>query len=60
MHERVCSKANVKLEAVTLVTGATVHTSTASSWGDAKSYNRKNKGKKSYRPILTFIAETRE
>jgi hypothetical protein len=25
-----------------------------------KSYNPKNKGKKSYQPILTFIAETRE
>jgi hypothetical protein len=28
--------------------------------GGRKSYNPKNKGKKSYQPILTFIAETRE
>ena len=28
--------------------------------GGRKSYNPKNKGKKSYQPILTFVAETRE
>src|ERR1019366_10138614 len=28
--------------------------------GGRKSYNPKNKGKKSYQPILTFLAETRE
>ena len=28
--------------------------------GARKSYNPKNKGKKSYQPILTFVAETRE
>jgi hypothetical protein len=28
--------------------------------GGRKSYNPKNKGKKSYQPMLTFIAETRE
>jgi len=28
--------------------------------GARKSYNPKNKGKKSYQPILTFLAETRE
>src|SRR5258707_4696460 len=28
--------------------------------GGRKSYNPKNKGKKSYQPILTFMAETRE
>jgi hypothetical protein len=28
--------------------------------GGRKSYNPKNKGKKSYQPILSFIAETRE
>jgi hypothetical protein len=32
----------------------------ASRWGGRKSYNPKNKGKKSYQPILTFLAETRE
>ena len=28
--------------------------------GGRKSYHPKNKGKKSYQPILTFLAETRE
>jgi hypothetical protein len=28
--------------------------------GGRKGYNPKNKGKKSYQPILTFLAETRE
>jgi hypothetical protein len=28
--------------------------------GGRKGYNPKNKGKKSYQPMLTFIAETRE
>ena len=28
--------------------------------GARKSYNPKNNGKKSYQPMLTFIAETRE
>jgi len=28
--------------------------------GGRKSYNPKNKGKKSYQPMLTFVAETRE
>jgi hypothetical protein len=28
--------------------------------GARKSYNPKNKGKKSYQPILTFLAETKE
>src|ERR1035438_10318410 len=28
--------------------------------GGRKSYNPKNKGKKSYQPMLTFLAETRE
>jgi len=28
--------------------------------GGRKSYNPRNKGKKSYQPMLTFLAETRE
>src|ERR1700694_5675365 len=31
-----------------------------SEMGGRKGYNPKNKGKKSYQPILTFLAETRE
>src|ERR1700758_4359009 len=34
--------------------------SMASKMGARKSYNPKNKGKKSFQPILTFVAETRE
>src|ERR1019366_536105 len=41
-------------------TDTTVHTLYGNQMGARKSYNPKNKGKKSYQPILTFIAETRE
>jgi hypothetical protein len=39
---------------------AAVHTLYGQQMGGGKSYNPKNKGKKSYRPMLTFIAGTRE
>src|SRR5476651_1195572 len=60
MRERVWEAANVKLEVVTLDTDTTVHTLYGQQMGGRKGYNPKNKGKKSYQPILTFIAETRE
>jgi hypothetical protein len=60
MRERVWEAANVKLEVVTLDTDTTVHTLYGRQMGGRKSYNPKNKGKKSYQPILTFLAETRE
>jgi hypothetical protein len=60
MRERVWAAANVKLEVVTVDTDTTVHTLYGQQMGGRKSYNPKNKGKKSYQPILTFIAETRE
>src|ERR1700689_2023225 len=60
MRERVWAAANVKLEVVTLDTDTTVHTLYGQQMGGRKSYNPKNKGKKSYQPMLTFIAETRE
>jgi len=60
MRERVWAAANVKLETVTLDTDTTVHTLYGQQMGGRKSYNPKNKGKKSYQPMLTFIAETRE
>jgi hypothetical protein len=50
----------VKLEVVTIDTDTTVHTLYGQQMGGRKSYNPKNKGKKSYQPMLTFIAETRE
>ena len=60
MRQRVWEAANVKLKAVTLDTDTTVHTLFGNQMGGRKSYNPKNKGKKSYQPILTFMAETRE
>ena len=60
LRERVWAAANVKLEAVTIDTDTTVHTLYGEQMGGRKSYNPKNKGKKSYQPMLTFIAETRE
>ena len=60
MRERVWAAANVKLAAVTIDTDTTVHTLYGQQMGGRKSYNPKNKGKKSYQPMLTFINETRE
>ncbi len=60
LRERVWEAANVKLEVVTIDTDTTVHTLYGQQMGGRKSYNPKNKGKKSYQPILTFLAETRE
>jgi len=60
MRERVWAAANVGLHTVTLDTDTTVHTLYGNQMGARKSYNPKNKGKKSYQPMLTFIAETRE
>ena len=60
MRERVWAAANVQLETVIIDTDTTVHTLYGKQMGGRKGYNPKNKGKKSYQPILTFIAETRE
>jgi hypothetical protein len=60
MRQRVWEAANVRLPAVTLDTDTTVHTLYGRQMGARKSYNPKNRGKKSFQPILTFIAETRE
>ena len=60
MRERVWAAANVQLHTATLDTDTTVHTVYGNQMGARKSYNPKNKGKKSYQPMLTFIAETRE
>jgi hypothetical protein len=60
MRQRVWEAANVQLRAATLDTDTTVHTLFGNQMGARKSYNPKNKGKKSYQPILTFVAETKE
>jgi hypothetical protein len=56
MRRRVWEAANVKLKTATLDTDTTVHTLYGNQMGGRKSYNPKNKGKKSYQPILTFLA----
>jgi hypothetical protein len=60
MRQRVWDAAHVKLKTITLDTDTTVHTLFGHQMGGRKSYNPKNRGKKSYQPILTFLAETRE
>ena len=60
LRQRVWEAANVQLNTVTLDTDTTVHTLYGRQMGGRKSYNPKNKGKNSYQPILTFLAETRE
>src|SRR5205823_8690476 len=60
MRQRVWEAAHVQIRVITLDTDTTVHTLYGHQMGGRKSYNPKNKGKKSYQPILTFLAETRE
>jgi hypothetical protein len=60
LRERAWAAAGVQLRTVTLDTDTTVHTLYGQQFGARKSYNPKNRGKKSYQPILTFLAETRE
>lgn len=60
MRESVWAAGNIALKRVTIDTDTTVHTLYGSQMGARKSYNPKNKGKKSYQPILSFIAETKE
>ena len=60
MRERVWEAAHVRLNTVRLDTDTTVPTLFGRQMGGRRSYNPKNKGKKSCQPILTFLAETRE
>jgi RHS repeat-associated protein len=60
MWERVWAAANIELDTITVDTDTTVHTLFGKQMGARKGYNPKNKGKKSYQPILSFIAERRE
>jgi len=60
LRQRVWQAAHVGLKAITLDTDTTVNTLFGHQMGGRKGYNPKNKGKKSYQPILTFLAETRE
>ena len=61
MRQRVWEAAHVALKEVTLDTDTTVQTVYGRrKMGARKGYNPKHRGKKSYQPILTFLAETRE
>jgi prepilin-type processing-associated H-X9-DG protein len=60
MREAVWAAGNIALPSVTIDTDTTVHTLYGKQMGARKSYNPKNRGKKSYQPILSFIAETKE
>jgi hypothetical protein len=60
LRQRVWEAAHVQLKVVTMDTHTTVHTVFGKQMGGRKSYNPKNRGKKSFQPILTFLAETRE
>jgi Transposase DDE domain group 1 len=60
MRQRVWQAAHIGSTAVTLDTDTTVHTLFGNQIGGRKGYNPKNKGKKSYQPIPTFLADTRE
>ena len=60
MRQRVWEAAHVGLQEVTLDTDTTVQTVYGRQMGARKGYNPQHRGKKSYQPILTFLAETRE
>ena len=60
MRDRVWAAANIRLEQITLDTDTTVHTLYGQQMGGRKEYNPKKRGKKSYQPFLTFVAETKE
>jgi hypothetical protein len=60
MREAVWAAGNIALKAVTIDTDTTVHTLYGKQMGGRRSYNPKNRGKKSYQPLLSFLAETKE
>jgi Transposase DDE domain group 1 len=60
MRQRVWDAAHVRLQEVTLDTDTTIQTVYGRQMGARKGYNPQHRGKRSYQPILTFLAETRE
>jgi hypothetical protein len=60
MRQRVWQAGRVALEEVTIDTDTTVQTLYGHQMGGRKGYNPKHRGKRSYQPILSFVAETRE
>ena len=59
LRQRVWEAAHVRLKSVTLDTDTTVPTLFGQQMGARKGYNPQHRGKKSYPPMLTFLAETR-
>jgi hypothetical protein len=60
MRKRVWAAAHVRFRQITLDTDTTVHTIYGQQMGGRISYAPKKKGARSYQPIFTFLAETRE
>jgi hypothetical protein len=60
MRERVWAAAHVRFRQITLDTDTTIHTVYGAQMGGRVSYAPKKKGVRSYQPIFTFLAETRE
>lgn len=60
MMARVWEALNLSFSRITIDTDTTVNTVYGKQMGAKKGYNPKNKGKRSYQPILSFIAQTGE
>lgn len=60
LRERVWQGSRLVMKAATMDTDTSVETVYGDQQGARKGYNPKNKGKKSYQPVFTFVAETRE
>lgn len=55
MRERVWAAAHMQLDTITVDTDTTGHTLFGNQMGARKGYYPKNKGKKSYQPILSLV-----
>jgi len=60
LRQRVWEAAHVQLKEITVDIDTTVHTLFGDQMGTRKAYNPRHRGKKSYQPILSFLAETKE
>jgi len=60
LRERVWQQCGLIYQKIHLSIDTTVETLYGNQQGGRKGYNPKNRGKKSYRPVLCFIDETRE
>ena len=60
LRERVWQLCGIKYFRIRINIDTTVETLFGNQQGGRKGHNRKNRGKKGYRPVLCFIEETRE